>query len=145
MPRRQTASAWAGTFREALQAVGWPGDRPLASDEYQAAMAWQEQLDSFGVQVPAPECLLARAVAVDLKADSEINVHSDGLALFFHGLLGLEETPRLETVVDHADHFSSLKRIDLSKAHSRLIRPVLIQPPRPDHLALGLHWRRLTR
>ena len=31
VPRRQSASAWAGTFRDALRAVGWPGDRPLAT------------------------------------------------------------------------------------------------------------------
>ncbi len=40
-PRRQGAAAWAETFRAALEAVGWPGDRPLARDEYQAGHACQ--------------------------------------------------------------------------------------------------------
>lgn len=38
---------WAARFREALQAAGWPGDRGLASDEYQAAQAWQRLLDGL--------------------------------------------------------------------------------------------------
>ncbi len=44
LPRRQSASAWMRTFSDALLAGGWPGDRPLGSDEYQAVAAWQELL-----------------------------------------------------------------------------------------------------
>ena len=47
MPGRQGAAGWAGTFSEALRAIGWPGDRPLASDEFQAGISWQEQLDDL--------------------------------------------------------------------------------------------------
>lgn len=42
LPGRQGASAWALFFRATLAAVGWPGDRPLATDEYQAAQAFDE-------------------------------------------------------------------------------------------------------
>jgi probable DNA repair protein len=38
---------WAERFRQALQVVGWPGDRGLGSDEYQAAQAWQRLLDGL--------------------------------------------------------------------------------------------------
>lgn len=44
LPQRQPASSWAAAFRRVLEAVGWPGDQALASDEYQAATAWQELL-----------------------------------------------------------------------------------------------------
>lgn len=47
MPNRQRAAGWAECFREALHRAGWPGDRPLASDEYQAAKALHEQLDAL--------------------------------------------------------------------------------------------------
>jgi probable DNA repair protein len=41
-------SAWAPLFQQALQAVGWPGDRALSSHEFQAHRAFGEVLDSFG-------------------------------------------------------------------------------------------------
>lgn len=48
LPRRQATTGWVATFREALKATGWPGDHGLASDEYQAAMAFDSQLDALG-------------------------------------------------------------------------------------------------
>ncbi|WP_150430867.1 PD-(D/E)XK nuclease family protein [Dechloromonas sp. CZR5] len=47
-PRKLPASRWAGLFRAALAAAGWPGDRPLSSHEYQARRAFGEVLDGFG-------------------------------------------------------------------------------------------------
>ncbi len=41
LPHRQGAARWADSFAAALQAMGWPGDRPLNSDEHQAAEALQ--------------------------------------------------------------------------------------------------------
>ncbi len=46
-PRRQPPSAWAGVFRAALQALGWPGERALSSREFQARQAFAETLDHF--------------------------------------------------------------------------------------------------
>ncbi len=46
-PRRRPASAWAEAFTLGLRAVGWPGDAPLASDEYQGTSAWAELLDAL--------------------------------------------------------------------------------------------------
>jgi len=46
--RRQRPAQWAGVFREALQAVGWPGERALSSHEFQAWRAFGEVLDGFG-------------------------------------------------------------------------------------------------
>ena len=54
---RNTASAasrkllpgqWSGVFRNCLKAVGWPGDRPLSSHEFQARRAFGEVLDGLG-------------------------------------------------------------------------------------------------
>ncbi len=45
--RRRPPSAWAGLFREWLESLGWPGDRPLSSREYQARQAFLETLASL--------------------------------------------------------------------------------------------------
>ena len=44
---RLSPSQWAGHFSAWLAAAGWPGDRGLASEEYQATEAWQRLLESF--------------------------------------------------------------------------------------------------
>ncbi|MBU3697192.1 PD-(D/E)XK nuclease family protein [Dechloromonas sp.] len=46
-PRRQPPSGWVGVFRAALQGLGWPGERPLSSREFQARQAFAETLDAF--------------------------------------------------------------------------------------------------
>ena len=45
--RRLPPSQWAGHFSAWLAAAGWPGDRRLASEEYQVTEAWQRLLESF--------------------------------------------------------------------------------------------------
>jgi probable DNA repair protein len=45
--RRQLPSQWSALFARMLEAWGWPGDRPLDSEEFQAATAWQELLQSW--------------------------------------------------------------------------------------------------
>lgn len=45
---RRKPSAWSGIFRRALAAAGWPGDRSLSSNEFQARRAFVETLDAFG-------------------------------------------------------------------------------------------------
>lgn len=44
---RLPPSQWAGHFSAWLSAAGWPGDRVLSSEEYQATVAWQRLLESF--------------------------------------------------------------------------------------------------
>ncbi|MEN8129356.1 MAG: PD-(D/E)XK nuclease family protein [Pseudomonadota bacterium] len=46
-PVRQPARAWAAHFTDILKAAGWPGERRLSSNEYQAITAWHELLDQF--------------------------------------------------------------------------------------------------
>ncbi|MBI2778642.1 MAG: PD-(D/E)XK nuclease family protein [Gammaproteobacteria bacterium] len=47
LPRHQLPSAWAATFPRLLVAMGWPGERPLDSHEYQTVMAWRELLADY--------------------------------------------------------------------------------------------------
>lgn len=57
---QRPAGAWATTFRDALQAAGWPGERGLSSEEHQAVLAFDAELDAFAA------CDLSRnAIAFD--------------------------------------------------------------------------------
>jgi exodeoxyribonuclease-5 len=46
--RARRPGEWTTLFRRALQAAGWPGDRPLSSHEFQARRAFGEVVDGFG-------------------------------------------------------------------------------------------------
>lgn len=46
-PRNQPPSAWAEAFARGLMVLGWPGDRPLDSEEYQTVEAWRELLSAL--------------------------------------------------------------------------------------------------
>lgn len=43
----RSPDAWAGIFRDALTALGWPGDRTLESAEFQTVAKWQDLLARF--------------------------------------------------------------------------------------------------
>jgi ATP-dependent helicase/nuclease subunit B len=47
VPERQRPAGWARTFSVLLAKLGWPGDRGLTSEEYQAVKAWRELLSEF--------------------------------------------------------------------------------------------------
>ncbi|MDP2325292.1 MAG: PD-(D/E)XK nuclease family protein, partial [Gammaproteobacteria bacterium] len=59
--RHLPPSQWAGHFAAWLAAAGWPGDRGLASEEYQAAEAWQDVLASFAATDDVAGALPLRA------------------------------------------------------------------------------------
>ena len=44
LPGEQNASEWIRSFSGILKASGWPGDRTLSSDEFQASRAWNDAL-----------------------------------------------------------------------------------------------------
>ncbi|MDW8131508.1 MAG: PD-(D/E)XK nuclease family protein [Bryobacterales bacterium] len=48
LPQRQPPSGWARDFTRLLRALGWPGQRSLSSEEYQACEAWNAVLARFG-------------------------------------------------------------------------------------------------
>lgn len=71
-PKKQLPSAWAEVFARELGVLGWPGDRTLDSEEYQAVEAWREllsglsSLDAITTKVDYREALLAlRRMASD--------------------------------------------------------------------------------
>lgn len=47
LPKSGPPSLWASEFQAMLEVMGWPGERALNSDEYQALGAWQEALARF--------------------------------------------------------------------------------------------------
>jgi ATP-dependent helicase/nuclease subunit B len=47
LPETQSPSNWSRSFSQLLNATGWPGDRTLSSQEYQAARAWHDVLSQF--------------------------------------------------------------------------------------------------
>ena len=46
-PELQRPGEWSRTFSRILAAHGWPGDRPLSSEEHQTIEAWNQALSSF--------------------------------------------------------------------------------------------------
>jgi ATP-dependent helicase/nuclease subunit B len=50
--RRRVVSDWAAVFSSWLVHAGWPGDRALSSDEYQAVQAFRELLGSLAALAP---------------------------------------------------------------------------------------------
>jgi ATP-dependent helicase/nuclease subunit B len=50
--QRQAVSDWAAEFSSWLTQAGWPGDRALESDEYQAVQAFRELLGSLAALAP---------------------------------------------------------------------------------------------
>lgn len=47
VPERQTPSQWAEFFDDALKTLNWPGDGPLASDDFQLVNRWRDLLNEF--------------------------------------------------------------------------------------------------
>lgn len=65
---RRTPRDWSERFRDALEALGWPGPRSLASPEQQLLLRVHELLDEFG-QLEAASGALARGDAVQLLGE----------------------------------------------------------------------------
>ena len=67
MPTGASPREWTERWRSWLAAAGWPGDRPLASDEWQARGAWDDLLAQFATlgsvaqRLPRAEALAAYA------------------------------------------------------------------------------------
>ena len=65
MPARQTSAAWAATFSALLEAVGWPGEQPLNSVEYQTVEAWKKALSTFaGTDAVAAEMTASESLSL---------------------------------------------------------------------------------
>jgi probable DNA repair protein len=68
-PRRRRASEWASALGELLRGFGWPGeDRPLASDEFQAAERFREALGQLAALERVSPALQAGEAVFELAA-----------------------------------------------------------------------------
>lgn len=62
--RRADLTVWAAEFSSWLARAGWPGDRALTSDEYQAVQAWRELLGALATLAPVmPRVDFAQALS----------------------------------------------------------------------------------
>ncbi len=64
--RRRPLGEWMAVFGEQLAAVGWPGERPLGSLEYQALKVWKERLLPAVIELEPVSGPLERDTALDL-------------------------------------------------------------------------------
>jgi probable DNA repair protein len=77
--RRSTPREWSDAWRAWLSAVGWPGQRPLDSAEYQARVAWERLLLEFAaLGVVAPRFTPVRALATLQTLASEQRFQPEG-------------------------------------------------------------------
>ncbi len=100
---------WAVRFADELHSHGWPGDRPLASSEYQAIKVWQEKAlsalvahDSLLPPISRQRALnLLRRISKDIEFQLEGStgpvqvvglLESSGLNFRHLWVMGLEET-----------------------------------------------------
>ena len=87
-----SCSTWAAHWSQVLDAAGWPGDRALTSEEYQATQAWQALLESFAGssqvlgRLPGVEALGA-LVELARERNFEPEIVPGGI-----GILSLQET-----------------------------------------------------
>ena len=106
----QRPSEWARTFSRTLAALGWPGGRPLASDEHQAIEAWHKALSSFAtLDLTLPELRYEQALRElrRLADETAFQPEDEGAPV---QIMGIEEAAGLE--VDslwvtglHDEHF----------------------------------------
>lgn len=62
---QQKPSRWAYHFSQALEALGWPGDRNLDSEEYQALSHWHDQLEQLArFDAVYTQCSRSKAVSL---------------------------------------------------------------------------------
>ncbi|OHB24586.1 MAG: hypothetical protein A2X84_05870 [Desulfuromonadaceae bacterium GWC2_58_13] len=64
--RKRSLGQWVGVFSELLLAVGWPGERPLGSLEFQVLKSWKENLLAAVVALEAVSGPVDRGEAVEL-------------------------------------------------------------------------------
>ena len=63
-PQRSKHSHWRTLFCAQLEALGWPGSRPLDSVEFQQLEHWQQLLDQFEtLQLVSPDISLVQALS----------------------------------------------------------------------------------
>lgn len=76
---RRSPAAWAPAILAALRALGWPGARPLRSDEQQTMARWHVLLDEYaalGAWLPTSRANEAVSTLLDLAAERNFDPQS---------------------------------------------------------------------
>ena len=90
LPEKQSARAWTRSFSRILEALGWPGERPLTSFEYQGRRAWEDLLSTFaGVDLALGPMALDQALSrlQDIAGDTPFQVENEGAPVQVMGML----------------------------------------------------------
>ena len=90
LPPEQGLAGWTGDFAKLLDALGWPGDRPLNSREYQILEAWRERLsDLAALDLATPAVNFGQALSRlrEIAAASPFQIENEDAPIQIMGLL----------------------------------------------------------
>jgi probable DNA repair protein len=90
LPEKQSAQEWSRDFSRLLKALGWPGERPPTSREYQALEAWEHLLSSLGaLDLAAAPMSSTQALSRlrDIAAHAPFQVENEGAPVQIMGML----------------------------------------------------------
>jgi len=90
LPSEQPASAWSRDFARLLDASGWPGPRPLTSEEFQLVKAWHDLLSDFAaLDLATPPLSFDQAFdrLSTIAADAAFQIENEGAPVQIMGLL----------------------------------------------------------
>jgi len=86
----QAASEWTRHIAALLDAFGWPGDHPPASDEFQTIEAWRGLLSTLAsLDITTPPMSLARIIdwLREMSANTRFQVEDEGAPVQVMGML----------------------------------------------------------
>jgi ATP-dependent helicase/nuclease subunit B len=90
LPDPQRASEWSRDFSRLLEALGWPGDRPLSSREFQTREAWQNLFSRLAaLDLATPPLNFAQALdrLRELADATVFQIENEGAPVQIMGLL----------------------------------------------------------
>ena len=90
LPNAQRAGDWSRDFARLLEALGWPGDRPLSSREFQTREAWHGMLSQFAaLDLATPLLSYGQALGrlQELASTTIFQVENEGAPVQVMGLL----------------------------------------------------------
>ncbi|HEV2446073.1 MAG TPA: PD-(D/E)XK nuclease family protein, partial [Candidatus Sulfopaludibacter sp.] len=88
LPAEQRPAAWSQDFTKLLDALGWPGDRPLDSREYQTVQSWRVRLsDLAALDLAWPRVNFGQALARlrEIAAAQPFQIENEGAPIQIMG------------------------------------------------------------
>ena len=90
LPAEQRPTDWSRDFSKVLDAIAWPGDRPLDSREYQAVEAWRELLsDLAALDLASPRLNFDQALSRlrEVASSKAFQIENEGAPIQIMGTL----------------------------------------------------------